>query len=97
MAKQKKKEQEKVWAHLEQVKRDQERNATYTSRTGCEIERETTNKVNSAAANLCKYRDFGCNGLMRHKTNRSKFCKFFEMAHADILGKFSCFKNRSLH
>ena len=92
MAKRKKKEHEKVRAHLEQVKRDQQRNATYTSRTGCEIERETSDKVESAAANCCKYRDYGCSGQKKHKTNRSKLCKFYGMTHAEIIGKLSGFK-----
>ena len=58
MAKRKKKEHEKIWAHLEQAGIDQARNATYSSRTGCDDtttgKRKKGKRVRgSAAVNIC--------------------------------------------
>ena len=62
MAKRKKKEHEKIRAQIEQVKNDAKRNATYTSRTGCEIEPNNNKRKRSAGAdvNHCKYTEYGC-------------------------------------
>ena len=96
MAKQKKNEHEKIRAHLEQVRRDQARNATYTSRTGCDTEVGSAGDSGgggTAAANLCKYAEYGCGGKKKHKTNRSKHCKFYGKTYDWIIGKvFGIFK-----
>ena len=112
MAKLKKKEHDKIRAHLEQAKRDRERNATYTSRTGCEPDGGESEKVSSrlaigvtavgaaavgAAKNHCMYAKFGCCGAKKHKTNRSKLCKFYGMKKMKFLVRPFFSKNRLLY
>lgn len=107
MAKRKKTEHDKIRAHLQQAKRDRERNATYTAMTGCEPHGDESQKVSGglaagvsaagatavgatavgAAKNLCVYAKFGCCGARRHKTNRSKLCKFYGRNKIEILGE----------
>ena len=91
MAKRKKKEHEKIRAQIEQVKNDAKRNATYASRTGCEIEPNNIKRKRSAGAdvNHCQYAEYGCSGASGHKTNRSKKCLFYGVSHDEILGEFS--------
>ena len=33
-------------------------------------------RAGAGAVNLCKYKEFGCLGNKKHKTNRSKHCDF---------------------
>ena len=84
MAKRKRKEHEKVREHLLLVKKDQERNATYASKTGCETEQGMPTKKRKVKENLCVHRTQGCDGIKDHKTNRSKHCKFFGVDRANI-------------
>ena len=93
MAKRKKKEHEKIRAQIEQAKNDAKRNATYTSRTGCEIEEKNNKRKRSqdANVNICKYAEYGCTGASSHKTNRSKKCLFYGISHNEILGEFVFF------
>ena len=92
MAKRKKNEHMKIRAHLEQVKRDQARNATYTSRTGCDTDGGAV--AAAATTNQCKWADYGCSGAKKHKTERSKHCKFYGKKKEWIIGKtFHIFKS----
>ena len=103
MAKRKQNEHTKIRAHLEQVKRDQARNATYTSRTGCDTDAGDVGgggavvggEVAAAATtNHCKWADYGCSGDKKHKTERSKHCKFYGKKKESIIGKiFHIFKS----
>ena len=86
MARRKKREHEKVRAHLEQVKRDRAKNLLYESQIGCDTGGEGR-RATTPAENLCKYREHGCDGKKNHKTSRSKFCKFFGMKHEEIVGE----------
>ena len=72
MAKRKKKEHEKICAHIEQAKRDKARNATYSSRTGCDDITDNNKKARKVSPSLCKYAKHGCPGAKKHKTNGSK-------------------------
>ena len=39
-----------------------------------------------AVKNHCVYTEFGCCGARKHKTNRSKLCKFYGRSKIEILG-----------
>ena len=43
--------------------------------------------VGGAAKNQCMYAKFGCCGARKHKTNRSKLCKFYGVNHNEIIGE----------
>ena len=87
MAKRKKKEHEKIRAHIEQAKRDKARNATYSSRTGCDNTTDSNKKAQEVATSLCIYAKYGCLGAKKHKTNRSRQCIFYEMTKEEIIGE----------
>ena len=67
MAKRKEKEHENFGVHIKQAKKDRSRDATYSSRTGCD---DTTTDENnkrkgvrsSVMVRLCKYAKYGCQG-----------------------------------
>ena len=88
MAKQKKNEHMKICVHLEQVKRDQARNATYTSKTGCDIDADNVGGGGAAAViNHCKWAKYECSGDRAHKTERSQKYKFTGKIKEFIIGK----------
>ena len=62
MGKRKRKQYERVREHLFLVKKDQERNTTYASKTGCKIDEGKPNKKRKVKENLCAHRVQGCNG-----------------------------------
>ena len=84
MAKRKKNEHDKIRSHLKMVQKDQARNATYTSMTGCDS--GGSGKRTGVVVNVCKYKEYGCAGAKNHKTNRSKHCEFSGIDHK-IIGK----------
>ena len=96
MAKRKKNEHMKIRAHLEQVKRDQARNATYTSRKRCDTDAGGVGgggavvggAVAVASTNHCKWAKYGCSGDGGHKTERSKKCKFTGKTKEFIIGNW---------
>ena len=89
MAKQKQMEHDKIHQHLMNVKKDQKRNAIYTSMTGCAEMDETKkkrkkNKDSGSVENHCKYSIYDCGGAMNHRTNWSIQCCFDGINHSGI-------------
>ena len=63
----------------EEVKKRQkdiEKNFTYQSCVGM-AGGELIPKIKPRPPNICKHSDIGCDTLPRHKTERSKHCKFY--------------------
>ena len=101
MAKRKKNEHDKIRMHLKMVQKDQARNATYTSMTGCNTAEKSNDdsrksrggegggegRGGAGAVNMCKYKEYGCGGKLKHKTNRSKHCDFSGIEHS-IIGTY---------
>ena len=90
MAKRKTKEHEKIREHLESARRDKARDATYTPLTGCDGVGGGGGggcRRRGVAVNLCKYREWGCGGKKKHKTNKSAQCEFHGILHS-IIGMY---------
>ena len=63
---------------------DHHANATYTSMTGCDS--GGSGERGGVVVNMCKYKEYGCAGAKKHKSNRSKHCEFSGIDHK-IIGK----------